>query len=329
MEPQPNNSSTSSNLAVRILSVVGGLLASICLILFLVLTSEISRSGVALSVIGSSFIAAALVGNRTISQLFLDTVITAFYVTGCIALCYAMADNRWNVHLICLVFLLIAVLTFLCSKGVFFPLLSVLLFNGALTWFIMESVEKIEISQMPVLLMGAIFLILNLCEARIITAHPAMKRLIRPLHTGFFLSFSCGLVWMSGIGYTFDHWVGVLSVFLWVGIALMLRQVMKVMKVDKPKTQVGVYLVCLALLIPTIFAPSLSGALLLLLVCFAYGYKLEVGASLVLLVYTIVKYYYELHLTLLMKSGTLFFTGVVLLFVWYFFTKHTRRHEEN
>lgn len=134
---------------------------------------------------------------------------------------------------------------------------------------------------------------------------------------------------MSGVGYTFNWSVGILSVFTWVGIALMLRQVMEVMKIEKPETRIGVYVVCLALLIPTVFAPSLSGALLLLLLCFAYGYKVEVGASLVLLIYTIVKYYYDLQLTLLVKSGTLFFTGAALLLVWYFFTKHTRRHEEN
>lgn len=326
MEQQKNNS--SSNLAVRILSVVGGVLAAICLILFLALTSDISRSGVALSVFGICFIAAAIVANRTVSQLFLDTFITAFYVAGCIALCYAMVDNHWNIHLICLVFLLIAVLTFLCSKGVFFPLLAVLLFNGAFTWFIMESAEKKEISQVPVLLMGIAFLALNLYEARVIAVHPAMKRLIRPLHTGFFLSFCCGLVWMSSVSYAFGWSVTLLTVFIWVGIALVIGRVMKVMKVEKLETQIGVYVVCLALLIPTVFAPSLSGALLLLLLCFGFGYKVEMGASLVLLVYTIVKYYYDLQLTLLVKSGTLFFTGVVLLLLWYFFTKHTRRHED-
>lgn len=326
MEQLPNNNS-SSNLAVRILSVVGGLLSACCLILFLAMT-DIFRSEAALAFVGICAIAAAMVGNRNINQLFLDTVITAFYVTGCCALCYAMADSHWNVHLICLVFLLIAVLTFLCSKGVFFPFLSVLLFNGAFTWLIMGSVEKVEISQIPVLLMGVAFLLLNLYEARIITAHPAMKRLIRPLHSGFFLSFICGLVWMSGIGYTFDHSVGVLSVFLWMGIALMLRHIMKVMKVEKPETEVSVYVACFAMLIPTIFAPALSGALLLLLVCFGFGYKTEMAASLVLLIYTIVKYYYDLQLTLLVKSGTLFFTGIVLLLVWYFFTKQTRKHEK-
>lgn len=325
MEQQPNNA--SSSLAVRILSIVGGLLSALFLILFLAI-SDLARSNEALSFIAVFAIVGSIVGNRIFNQLFLDTAITAFYVTGCLALCYVMVDSKWSVHLICLILMLIAVLTFLLSKGNLFPLLAVLMFNVTITWFCMEGVERMELIQFPLLLMGTVFLVLNFYEAKIVTLHPSMNRLIRPLHTGFFLCFACGLIGISGIGYTFDKSVGILSVFIWVGIALMLRQIMKVMKVEKPEIEVGVYVACFAMLIPTLFAPSLSGALLLLLVCFGFGYKVEMGTSLVLLIYTIVKYYYDLQLTLLVKSGTLFFTGIVLLLVWYFFTKQTKKHEE-
>lgn len=325
MEQQQN--SPSSNLAIQIVSIIGGLLAAICLIFFLALT-DIVRSESALSIVGICSIVAAIVGNRIINQLFLDTSITAFYVAGCVALCFALARSHWNVQLICLIFILIAVLTFLFSKGVFFPFLSVLIFNVALTWLFMESVKKIETSQVVVLLMGATFLALSFFEARCVGSMPAMKRLFRPLHTGFFLSSACGLVWLSGIGYTFDKTVGILSPFIWIGIVLMLRHVMRVMEVKKTRTKVSVYAVCFVMLLPTIFAPSLSGALLLLLICFSYGYKAEMVVSLLLFMYMIVKYYYDLQLTLLAKSGILFFTGIALLIIWYFFTKHTTRHEE-
>lgn len=318
---------TPSNLAIRILSVMGGLLAAICLIIFLIV-SDISRSETALSVIGISFIIAAIIGNRTINQLFLDTSITTLYVAGCIALCYAMSSSHWNIHIICLLFILIAALTFLFSKGFFLPFLAVLLFNIALTWFIMESVEKIEISQFIVLLMGTVFLSLNLFEARLVSAHSHMKQLFHPLHTGFFFSFIGGLIWISGIGYSFDKSVWMLSVFLWAGIVLIVRRAMIVMEVTSKNTQAFIYLACLAFLIPTLFAPFLSGALLLLLICFCYGYKVEMGISIVVFIYAVVKYYYDLQLTLLVKSGTLFFTGALLWLVWYFFTKHKKNHEK-
>lgn len=344
MEPQNNPLGNESNgLAVRILSVIGGLLAAICFLIFLALT-DITRSNAALSITAIGFIVLAIVGNRTIDHLFFDTSITALYVAGCIALCYTMMNSHWNIPIACLVFMLIAISTFLLSRGGFFPFLAVLLFNTALTWLIMESVQKIEISQFVVLLMGVAFFWLNFSEAKIITLHearfialrkiklttlcPAMKRLFRPLHTGFFVSFACGLVWISGVGFAFDKSIGVLSIFVWMGMVVMLRQAMTAMAVRNVVTRTLVYLVCLVLLMPTLFAPALSGALLLLLICFCYGYKTEMGISLLVFAYTIVKYYYDLQLTLLAKSITLFLTGVTLLAVWYFFTKHTRHHEE-
>lgn len=327
MDPQLNNSSSSSSsLTVRILSIVGGLLAALCLILFLVL-SPIIRSEEALTVIGIGAIVVAIVGNRTINQLFFDTSLTAFYVAGCVALCFALNRSHINVQLICFLFMFIGTFTFVCSKGVFFPFLSVLLFNTASTWAIIETIQEIEVSQVMVGWMGIVFLALNLFEAELVTRISALKRLFRPLHSGFFLSFVCGLIWMSSMGDTFDKPVAILSVLIWIGIVLMLQRVMKVIKV-KPVIKVLVYVGCFMLLIPTILAPSLSGALLLLLICFGYGYKVEVGASLILLIYTIGKYYYDLQLTLLAKSGTLFLTGVVLLLSYYYFTKHAKIHEE-
>ena len=58
---------------------------------------------------------------------------------------------------------------------------------------------------------------------------------------------------------------------------------MQVMKVDHPVNQVGIYILCIVICLPTVFAPYLSGSLLLILICFHYGYKAECAASLLLL----------------------------------------------
>lgn len=325
MEQQLNN--PGSNLAVRVLSVVGGLLAALCLIGFLIL-SDIARSEVALLVVGICAIGASVVGNRIIHQLFLDTSIITFYVAGCVALLAGMTVAHWNTYLICVVFMLIAVATFFLSRGVFFSTLAVLLFNTAFTGLVMNGADAIESTLFVVLLMGIVFFLLNTFEARIVAGYSVMRRLFRALHAGFFLSFAVGVVWMSGIGYVFNNSVSILSVVTWVGIVLMLRKIMKTMDVQSIRTKVWVYVVCAALLVPTVFAPYLSGALLLLLLCFGYGYNVETVASLLLVMYVIVKYYYDLQLTLLTKSGILVLTGIVLLLTYYYFTKKKNDHEE-
>lgn len=324
---QSNN--TSTGLAVKILSVIGGLIATICLIAFLAL-ADIGRSNTILSVTALVFIVGAIVANRVINSLFLDTSVIALYVTGCIALWYAMGNSGWSMYQAIGVEMLIAVLTLLLSKGSFFPFLAVLLFNASLCWLAIPEGKDFSPNLFLVLLivMGAIFVLLNLYEARIITAHPVAKQLFRPLHAGYFVTFTCGLIALSAISDWFDYSTGVLSAFVWVGIVLMLRQAMQAMRVKDEVTRILVYIACFLFLLPTLFAPALSGALLLLLICFCYGYKTEMGASLLLFIYAIVKYYYDLQLTLLTKSIILFLTGVLLLSVWYFFTKYTHRHHE-
>ena len=103
---------------------------------------------------------------------------------------------------------------------------------------------------------------------------------------------------------------------------------MQVMKVDHPVNQVGIYILCIVICLPTVFAPYLSGSLLLILICFHYGYKAECAASLLLFIYAVPKYYYDLNLSLLTKSITLFFIGIACITAWYFFTQKRTRHEK-
>lgn len=96
---------------------------------------------------------------------------------------------------------------------------------------------------------------------------------------------------------------------------------MQVMKVDNPVNQIGIYVLCIIICLPTVFAPYLSGSLLLILICFHYGYKAECAAALLLFIYAVSKYYYDLNLSLLTKSITLFFIGIACITAWYFFTQ--------
>ena len=99
--------------------------------------------------------------------------------------------------------------------------------------------------------------------------------------------------------------------------------------------QVCIYLLCILICLPSLHAPYLSGSILLILICFHYGYKAECAAALLLFIYAVSKYYYDLNLsllvksiTLLTKSITLFCTGIVLLIAWYVLTQKKTRHEK-
>lgn len=100
------------------------------------------------------------------------------------------------------------------------------------------------------------------------------------------------------------------------------------MKGNNPVNQVGIYILCIIICLPTVFAPYLSGSLLLILICFHYGYRAECAAALLLFIYAVSKYYYDLNLSLLTKSMTLFFIGIACITAWYFFTQKRTRHEK-
>ena len=95
-----------------------------------------------------------------------------------------------------------------------------------------------------------------------------------------------------------------------------------------PVNQIGIYILCIIICLPTVFAPYLSGSLLLILICFHYGYRAECAAALLLFIYAVSKYYYDLNLSLLTKSITLFFIGIACIAAWYFFTQKRTRHEK-
>ena len=115
-----------------------------------------------------------------------------------------------------------------------------------------------------------------------------------------------------------------------ISVEGILEQVYRALKEKgyNPVNQIGIYVLCIIICLPTVFAPYLSGSLLLILICFHYGYRAECAAALLLFIYAVSKYYYDLNLSLLTKSITLFFIGIACIAAWYFFTQKRTRHEK-
>ena len=146
---------------------------------------------------------------------------------------------------------------------------------------------------------------------------------IHTFPSGLFVSCICLLAGLSvNYGIPAPYWL--LSIFIWIGILLIIQRIMPVMEVTNPVSQIGICILCILICLPTMFAPYLSGSLLLILICFHYGYKAECAAALLLFIYAVSKYYYDLNLSLLVKSITLFFTGIIFMIAWYYFTQKRR-----
>jgi len=82
------------------------------------------------------------------------------------------------------------------------------------------------------------------------------------------------------------------------------------------------------MLVSTIFSPSISGAMIIVLLSFLVNYKTGLAIGIISLIYFISQYYYDLNFTLLTKSIILFSSGIVFLLFYLFTTKKLNSNEK-
>lgn len=313
-----------NNLTIQVVSIVGGILTAIFFLGFLALASII-RSEESSLIIGCLLIVATLTISRLVVRPFLDAMNITFYIAGCILFTFGISAN---VNILFCSLLVISILTFFLTKGFILPFLSVILFNISLFGEIAHLLSSWYPLQVAIVPLVAAFLFANLFETKLLARLQGNTLKYKPFHTGLFIS--C-LIALSGASIDFlttgmNEWI--ISVFLWIGVLIMIQRIMQVMEVANLRMQIGIYGLSILICLPTVFAPYLSGSLLLIMVCFHYGYKTECGASLLLFIYAISKYYYDLNVTLLVKSITLFFIGIAFIVAWYYFTQKRTKHEK-
>lgn len=314
-----------NNLTIQVVSIIGGILTAIFFLGFLALASII-RSEESSLIIGCLLIVATLTISRFVVKPFLDAMNITFYVAGCILFIFGISAN---VNILFCSLLVISILTFFLTKGFILPFLSVILFNISLFGEIAHLFSSWYPLQVAIVPLVAAFLFANLFETKLLARLQGNTSKYKPFHTGLFIS--C-LIALSGASIDFlttgmNEWI--ISVFLWIGLLIMIQRIMRVMGgTNNLMKQIGIYGLSILICLPTVFAPYLSGSLLLIMVCFHFGYKTECGASLLLFIYAISKYYYDLNVTLLVKSITLFFIGIAFIVAWYYFTQKRTKHEK-
>lgn len=107
----------------------------------------------------------------------------------------------------------------------------------------------------------------------------------------------------------------------------MAQRIMRVMQTAGPVHRLNIYILCISSVCPQ-YPLLICPASVIVLVCFHYGYKTECAVSILLFIYAVSKYYYDLNMSLLTKSVTLFLIGTAFIAAWYFFTQKRTRHEK-
>ena len=329
----------TQSLAIKILSVFGGILVSYAFLVFLFFTVfSLLYPEVGTLVLGIICIAGAIWASKIYDKIIIDTFSISFYIAGFILLCMGVPHLFENIHndinIICVIFILIAFASIAIAQSYILSFISMLIINGSILTLIIynKGYDLIHI-YVSVLALALAYFYLN--EAKIITANKALSKLYSPIRIGLTFSFLAGLIL---VGLTPLHKEGLIPMspnYIWLSsvviiavIIYLLHTLFKVLNITKILLKSVIYIFAILTLLPTAFSPAISGAILLILLSFLVNYKTGLVLGIIAFIYFISQYYYDLNFTLLTKSILLFSSGVLFLILYLFTHKKLTTNEK-
>lgn len=316
-----------TNLAVKILSIFGGIIASLAFMGFLFIAG-FYNSETGLLLLGVTLLTGSILLNQKSKKTIIDTVSISAYIIGYIMLSFGMAELDLDENMISIILLVMGLASLFITQAYMLSFLAVLLINGCLLFLIFENKAYNLIHAYIAFSAGAITYWF-LYEARLLSSNAIVSKLYYPVRIALVISYVVALstigaknameidistVWFSSI-FTIP-----MTIYVIISIA-------KTMGVnDKNKTWLYAG-ICTLVLLPTAFSPAISGALLVLLLSFKVNYKTAFVISIIAFIYFIGQYYYDLNFTLLTKSIILFSSGVLFLLLFVFINKKLKNNE--
>lgn len=309
-----------SGIAIKALIVLGGFLASLSFVGFLMLL-QIYESGTAMLITGLGLCAGAVLVSRANDKLVLDTMSISLYLSGIIMTGVGFEELfHSSVPVLCSFYMLLAAATIAISQGYVFAFIAVLLFNGSVLG-IMADAEAFELIHVYIGVVSVLLAWWMINEAKLITNYRPYAGLYNPVRAGLMVSLLVALFSVGKRGL-----INVSMDYIWLSsvaaIAITLfivKHILQQLGKADYKYKWVIYVSCIVWLLPTAFSPAIAGSVLILLLAFMVNYRPGVAIGITALVYFVGQYYYDLNFTLLQKSVILFSSGVLLL-LFYFFT---------
>jgi len=301
------------SLAIKILSVFGGVLASLAFIGFLMLAG-LYDSDFGLLFFGTISIVFGIGISKIHDKIIIDTLSVSSYMIGFILLGIGLSKIQVHDNTICFIFMLIALISLGISRAYILTFISVLMINGTILVLLISN-KFFGFVQWYTCCLAVVLAVLYIKESRIITFHKTGSILYNPIRIGLVFSFLSGLVIVSKadwIKISFED-IWITSAFCIISVIYLLSHLFEVLKIRKTNHKTVIYLLSVLLLLPTVLSPAISGAILLILLSFLVNYKTTLVIGIVAFIYFISQYYYDLHFTLLTKSILLFSSGILFL----------------
>ncbi len=317
-----------SSFIIKVVSIFGGILAAIAFLGFLLILG-LYNSESSMLLLGIGLVAVSIVLVKKFDMLIIDTFGISLYILGLILFIIGLFSYDINEDVITLLVMAMAFFTLLLVKNPILSFFSVLINSaGILTLIISNDMYSLIHLYINLHAFALTYVFLN--ESSMLTSDLKLVKLYDPVRIALVFSLLFGLV------ATAKHGLFVMSqTYFWMSslvIILILLYVvtllLKTFQVTSPQTKLWVYLFSALTLLPTLFAPAISGALLIVLLSFRVNYKTGLSIGIIALVCFVILYYFDLNFTLLTKSIILFSSGLVFLFFYIFLTKKLKSNEK-
>ena len=317
-----------SSLAIKILSIFGGFLATLTFLSFLAITG-LYNSKLGLLIFGIGFIISAIGLNKAYEKFIIDTFSISLYVIGFVLFAFGLSEANVDENIIAILISFIALSALIITQNFILSFISVLSINGNFIFLIISN-NLYDLIHLYVTINTLILTYLFLNEAKIISTSKRMSQLYNPVRIGLVISLLFGLI---SIGKR--HLIPISQSHIWLSsivmilvIIYLIYSIIKINEIKTVKSKVMIYILSALILISTIFSPSISGAIVVMLLSFLVNYKTGLAIGIISIIYFVSQYYYDLNFTLLTKSIILLVSGVMFLLFYLFTTKKLNSNEK-
>ncbi|MBX3239211.1 MAG: DUF4401 domain-containing protein [Chitinophagaceae bacterium] len=322
------SSADRPGIVIKILSVLGGILATLTFLAFLFM-AQIMQSPTSVLVLGLILVGGAVWLSKQYGRVFLDTLSVTTFISGLALTGFGLSENGLNANTISLLFILISLITLFIVRSYILSFICILVINGCIIQLLLSNYEY-NLMYVYTSVMALAVTCIFLKEATLIRAGNLLSGLYDPLRSGLLISFIAGLAIFGGRrfwGFTTGYaWVT--SIVIIAAILYLVSRLLKTLQVSGVRQQAIIYICCVPVLTPALFAPAILGSILIILLGFYVNYRTALVLGMIAFIYFVSQYYYDLHLTLLTKSIILFASGLLFLILYFFVHKKITTNEK-
>ncbi len=325
-----------SSIAIKILSVFGGIIASLAFLGFLFFTG-IYDSEMGVLILGIVAIVGSLLMSKVFDKIILDTISVSAFIMGFFLLIVWFNMKEVDEHTVIALVIAMSIISLLISQNYMLAFIAVLIIQIALMIFIF--LEKSYFFYQILIAFNTVLLTFwILYESKIITTSKKSLKLYNPIRIGLIISLLAGLApYLTremGTFFTIDI-VPSSNKFLWLtssiiilSILFLVYKIINILDIEDIKKKMIIYGLSTMVLFVSAYSPSILGAILVILLSFYVNYKTGLVLGIVSLIYFVSRYYYDLNFTLLTKSILLFISGIICIAFYLFINKKNETNEK-